>query len=126
MRVLLDTHVLLWWLQESPRLSASVREVIADPSHEVVVSAVTLAEIAIKRSLGKLESPWIPDELLTENGLDVLSFTSAHGRRLLDLPFHHKDPFDRMLIAQALVEDLVIATVDSRVGDYDIRVLDAA
>jgi PIN domain nuclease of toxin-antitoxin system len=125
-RVLLDTHVLLWWLQESPRLTSVLRDAIGDPSNEVIVSAVSHAEIAIKRSLGKLEAPWIPDELLVENGMGTLPFTSAHGRRLLDLPFHHKDPFDRMLVAQAAVEGLAFATADPRLSAYDIPLLGAA
>lgn len=126
MRVLLDTHVLLWWLQESPRLSRPVRDLIADPEHDVFVSAVSHAEISIKRSLGKLEAPWIPDELLAENGFGALAFTSVHGRRMLELPFHHRDPFDRMLVAQAAVEDLALASAHPVVGAYDIRVIAAA
>lgn len=125
MKVLLDTHILLWWLLESPRLPSPIREVIADPAHDILVSSVTHAEMSVKRSLGKLEAPWIPDELLTENGFDSLSFTSEHARRMLDLPFHHRDPFDRMLIAQVTVDDLVFATVDPRCREYEIRTLPA-
>jgi len=126
MRLLLDTHVLLWWLLESPKLPAVVLAAMRDVRNDVFVSAATHAEISIKRSLGKLESPWIADELLEENGLEPLPFTSAHGRRMLDLPFHHRDPFDRMLIAQAMEDDLIFATVDPRNQAYDIRILPAA
>lgn len=123
MRILLDTHVLLWWLMESPKLSPRLNAALADPRHDVLVSSVTHAEIAIKRSLEKLEAPSIPDALLEENGIGSLPFTSDHGRRLLELPFHHRDPFDRMLIAQAVCDDLVVATDDPLFRRYDIRVL---
>jgi PIN domain nuclease of toxin-antitoxin system len=123
-RILLDTHVLLWWLLESPKLAGRTQVAITDPDNDVYVSAVTHAEISIKRSLGKLESPSIPDELLEENGFETLPFTAAHGRRMLELPFHHRDPFDRMMIAQAIDEDLVFATVDPRMRAYDVRILD--
>jgi len=125
-RILLDTHVLLWWLMEDARLPRPTRVAIADSSNDVFVSAVTHAEIAIKRSLGKLDAPWIPDELLTENGLAGMPFTASHARRMLELPFHHRDPFDRMLIAQAADEDVAFATVDPRCRRYDIRIFDDA
>lgn len=125
MRLLLDTHVLLWWLLESPRLPVAVRDAMSDVRNDVLVSAVTHAEISIKRSLGKLESPWIPDELLEENGFETLPFTASHGRRMLDLPFHHRDPFDRMLLAQAIQDDLTFVTVDPRMRGYDVRLLGA-
>lgn len=125
MRVLLDTHVVLWWLQESPKLPPVIGRAIADPENQILVSAISHAEIAIKRSLGKLEAPWIPDELLEENGIAALPFTSTHARRMLELPFHHHDPFDRMLIAQAAVEDVAFATVDARIRAYDVRLLGA-
>lgn len=126
MRLLLDTHVLLWWLLESPKLSPEALAILADPENDVLVSAVTHAEISVKRSLGKLESPWIPDALLSDNGFDALPFTADHGRRMLDLPFHHRDPFDRMLVAQAAVENLPLMTADVHIRAYDIRILDAA
>jgi PIN domain nuclease of toxin-antitoxin system len=125
-RILLDTHVLLWWLMEDPHLPRAFQAAIADAANDVFVSAVTHAEIAIKRSLGKLDAPWIPDELLAENGIIGMSFTSSHARRMLDLPFHHRDPFDRMLIAQAAHEDVAFATVDPRCRQYDIRLFEPA
>lgn len=126
MRILLDTHVLLWWLMDDPHLPGAFQVAIADADNEVFVSAVTHAEIAIKRSLGKLDAPWIPDELLADNGIIGMSFTSSHATRMLDLPFHHRDPFDRMLIAQVALEDVAFATVDPRCRQYDIRLLDPA
>lgn len=126
MRILLDTHVLLWWLMEDRHLPDTFRAAIADPDNDLFVSSVTHAEIVVKRSLGKLDAPWIPDELLADNGMAGMSFTSSHARRMLDLPFHHHDPFDRMLIAQAAHEDVAFATVDPRCRQYDIRLYDPA
>ena len=126
MRILLDTHMVIWWLDDDAALPPATRGALADPKAEVVVSSVVLAEISIKVGLGKLKAPWIPDALLIENDLSILPFTTDHARRLLELPHHHRDPFDRMLIAQALHEDMVFATVDPRARMYDIRILDAA
>lgn len=124
--MLLDTHALIWWLDGDDALPADIDAVIRQPSTDVFVSTISLAEISVKRSIGKLRAPWIPDELLHDNGLAVLDFTSDHARRMLDLPLHHRDPFDRMLIAQALADDLVFATVDPRCRAYGIRTLPAA
>lgn len=126
MRILLDTHMLIWWLDDDPALPDATRVALADPRDEVLVSSISLAEMSIKSSLGKLRAPWIPDELLDENGLSLLPFTTDHARRLVDLPHHHRDPFDRMLIAQALHDDLVFASVDPQVRAYDVRILGRA
>jgi PIN domain nuclease of toxin-antitoxin system len=122
-RILLDTHMLIWWLDDDPALPDSTRAAIADPAADVVVSSISLAEISVKRTVGKLRAPWIPDELLTESGLSVLPFTSDHARRLLDLPLHHRDPFDRMLIAQAIHEGMAFATADAQARAYGIRIV---
>jgi PIN domain nuclease of toxin-antitoxin system len=115
--------MLIWWLDGSDELPKAAREAIADPAAEVAVSSISLAEISIKRAIGKLRAPWIPDALLAENGISVLSFTSDHARRLLELPLHHRDPFDRMLIAQAIDEDMAFATADTRAAAYGVRTL---
>lgn len=115
--------MLIWWLDDAPQLPPGVASAVADPAAEVFVSSISLAEISVKRSIGKLRAPWIPDELLAENGMTPLDFTSAHARRLLELPLHHRDPFDRMLIAQAVHEDLAFATSDSRAAGYGVRVV---
>jgi PIN domain nuclease of toxin-antitoxin system len=125
-RILLDTHMVIWWLDDDPALPEATRAALADPRDEVLVSSISLAEISIKSSLGKLRAPWIPDALLEENGLSVLPFSTDHARRLVDLPHHHRDPFDRMLVAQALHDDLVFASVDPQVRAYDIRILGRA
>lgn len=123
MKVLLDTHVVLWWLAADPALPARARDVIADPDTVVVVSAATAWEIAIKRAMGRLEAP---DDLvgaLRDNAFESLPITVEHGLAAGALPGHHADPFDRMLIAQAQVETLTLVTVDRRFSDYAVEVL---
>jgi PIN domain nuclease of toxin-antitoxin system len=120
MGFLLDTHVLLWWLANDPKLSADVREIIRNPVNDSFVSAATIWEIAIKTSLGKLKQP---DDLLVvlrDNRFQVLDISAEHCLNVGSLPWHHKDPFDRMLISQALVEGLTIITVDQKFKFYDV------
>lgn len=121
MRLLLDTHVLLWWVEEDARLTDDVRSRLADPENTVVVSAVSAAEIAIKRAIGKLGGAPAP-VILDEAGFDELPLTAGHATWLEGLPLHHRDPFDRMLVAQALAEGLVLVTVDEKVRQYDVPV----
>lgn len=118
--------MLIWWLDGDPALPSVVNQELSTLTSEVFVSAVALAEISVKRSVGKLKAPWVTDELLIENGLIPLAFSTSHARRMLELPLHHRDPFDRMLIAQALHDDLVFATVDSRAARYGVRTVPAA
>ncbi|OAN48063.1 twitching motility protein PilT [Paramagnetospirillum marisnigri] len=121
MRLLLDTHVLLWWLADDPALPPIIRAAIADPGTEAFVSAATAWEIAIKQALGKLDFP--VDELtavLADGGFSELPITIEHARRAGALPRHHSDPFDRMLVAQAQHEGLTIATVDQTIGLYAV------
>ncbi len=123
MRLLLDTHVVLWWLADDPKLDAGHRDAIADVRNDVFYSAVSIAEMAIKASLGKLDAPPGVAEVLDAQGLVALPFSAAHAERLRDLPWHHRDPFDRMLVVQAQAEDLRLVTVDGRVRAYDVAVL---
>lgn len=118
MRLLLDTHILLWWLADDPALSAEYRAVIADANNDVFVSAVSVAEIAIKTSLGKLEAPDGLIDAVAESGFVELPFLAAHAALLRELPWHHRDPFDRMLVCQALAEHLALLSADRHVGAY--------
>ena len=121
MRLLLDTHILLWWLDDDPRLTATLRRAILDGTNEVLVSSITVAEIEIKKALGKLD---VPRELLTlldEAGFRILPLSAAHAQQLRDLPSHHADPFDRLLIAQAIVERVPLATADARLAAYEVE-----
>ena len=121
MRLLADTHVLIWWLSDSPELPAAMREAIAGPRNEVVASVASLIEIAVKRSLGKLRIRALDRDFLESQGVDILPITAEHASALEDLPWHHRDPFDRILVAQAKVEDLVFLTADRKLADYDYR-----
>ena len=106
------------------RLSRSWRQLIAGPEHDVFVSAVSVAEISITASLGKLAAPddLLPD--LEESGFLSLPLEAEHAARLRELPWHHRDPFDRMLIGQAQVEQLTVATVDPQFAAYEVALLD--
>ena len=120
--LLLDTHVLLWWLDDSPKLPQEVRLRITDPDNMVFVSAATLWEIAIKRSIGKLIIPHGYLEAIDASNFTELPITWEHARATEKLPLIHRDPFDRMLVTQAIHENLTIATTDKNIALYDVRV----
>jgi PIN domain nuclease of toxin-antitoxin system len=120
-RLLPDTHALLWWLLDSPRLSARARELLDDDANLLLFSAATEWETRVKTASGKL--PDIGDwDLIEETGVDLLPITHRHAAAAAALPPHHRDPFDRMLIAQAQLEDATILTADPAFGAYDVRV----
>lgn len=125
-RLLLDTHAFLWWLGDDPSLGERARQAMADPRNRVFVSAATGWEIAIKRALGKLR---MEDEdlegLVEEEGFTHLPITFFHGTQAGALPHHHRDPFDRMLVAQAQAEGLTILTADANIPRYGVQVLSA-
>lgn len=122
MRLLIDTHALIWLMAASPRLSAHAEEVIKRRDHEAFVSVASLWEMAIKRSLGKLQMPpeWVDDiiQALRANSVQLLGVSAAHCGRVAELPFHHRDPFDRLLVAQAEVEGLAIVSADEAFDAY--------
>jgi PIN domain nuclease of toxin-antitoxin system len=121
--LLLDTHVLLWWLSDDPLLPAAAREAIASPEYEVIVSAATAWEIAVKKAVGRLEAPDDLLQILDTNDFETLPITASHALLAGGLPAHHSDPFDRMLIAQARAENLTLVSVDSRFRRYDVELL---
>ena len=123
MKVLLDTHILLWWLAEDPALPLAARDAIADADTTVVVSAATAWEIAIKMAAGRLDAPDDLLDALDANSFDTLAITAAHALEAGALPAHHTDPFDRMLIAQARAEELTLVSVDHRFVAYDVDLL---
>jgi PIN domain nuclease of toxin-antitoxin system len=116
--------VLLWWLADRA-LSRDVRDAIADPGNEVSVSAATAWEISIKKALGKLSAPDDLEEQFEDGGFAPLTITVAHALAAGSLPRHHDDPFDRMLVAQARIEGLTIATRDNRFALYGVPILPA-
>lgn len=121
--VLLDTHVLLWWLADHPRLTPSMRAVIAEPTSTVLVSAATAWEMSIKAAFGKLDTPGDLPAELARQGFDELPVTVADGIAAGRLPRHHDDPFDRMLVAQAQRLDVALVSADGKLAPYDVRLL---
>lgn len=124
MRLLLDTHVVLWQLSGERELSAPAREAIA-AADDLLFSVVSFAEIGVKASVGKLDVPGDFQTRLADVGVRTLGLSPAHGLAVSDLPVHHRDPFDRLLIAQAMIERLTLVTSDTRFQAYGIRLLEA-
>jgi PIN domain nuclease of toxin-antitoxin system len=122
-RLLFDTHAALWLLDADKRLSGTAEEALTEPANEVLLSAAVVWEVAIKRSLGKLDAPDGFAEILLNGGAAPLAISLEHAQAVYALPWHHRDPFDRMLIAQATLEDAAIVSGDERLGAYGVRVL---
>lgn len=125
MRLLLDTHAMLWWISGNPRLGPVARGMIEDAGNEVLVSMASLWEAVVKQRVGKLEADL--DKLvaaLDEGGIATLGITTRHLHALAALPAHHRDPFDHLLMAQAIAEEAALLTTDSRLAAYPLRVLD--
>ena len=127
MKLLLDTHAFLWWVTDDPQLSSRARRILGDSSNEVYFSAVSGWEIAIKTRLGRLSlgGDNLEDfvaEQVAANGFQLLSIHLNHALRTYSLP-DHRNPFDRLLIAQALIEELALVTADRKLGDYKVRIV---
>ena len=124
MKILLDTHVLLWSVFEPHKLSSEAKEVIADQHNFVLVSIISLWEIAIKTSIGRLNIPESFFEQITDDsGFELLSLKPIHMNYYLRLPLHHRDPFDRLLVAQAQEAKLTFITADVSMMQYDVTLL---
>jgi PIN domain nuclease of toxin-antitoxin system len=124
MRLLLDTHVFLWWLRDDRKLSTDARGAITDSRSVVHVSAATVWEASIKEQLGRLDAGGADlVEEITANGFVELPIAARHARRSASLPLHHRDPFDRMLVAQAELESLTLVTHDRPLTCYGVRLL---
>lgn len=124
MRLLLDTHIFLWWLLDSPRLPDDAADLISRPSSVVCVSAASIWEVSIKSALGRLDLGGV--DLVAEvdaNGFSELGVSGAHGWSAGRLPLHHRDPFDRLLVAQARHEQLVLVSDDEVLARYDVALL---
>lgn len=126
MRLLLDTHAFLWWIEDDPALGSSARAAIDVPTNPVYVSAASAWEIAIKRAKGTLDAPrgdvatWIAQE-----GFEELEIAVPHGTAAGALQPHHRDPFDRVLVAQAQLEDMTLVTANPALAAYDVEILRA-
>ena len=127
MKVLLDTHVFLWWVMDEPSLSMRAREVISNSRNEVFFSAASGWEIAIKASRGRLELPTRPHEFvatqLSLNAFQTLPIQLSHALQVYNLPDLHRDPFDRLLIAQCQVEKLAFICGDAKLAEYGVEII---
>lgn len=122
MRLLLDTHAIIWAIADPDRLSDRARALVVDPGIEVFASVVSAWEITIKRALGKLEFTDLTDALLDRYGFEALPIELSHAHAVAGLPRVHDDPFDRMLVAQAQTEGLTVVSRDERVHAYPVDV----
>lgn len=124
MRVLLDTHALLWWLTDDIQLGRQARELVEDPGNDVLISVVSLWEIVVKTRVGKLEAD-IKEimDAVEQEGFTLLDIGIAHLLSLVGLPMHHRDPFDHLLIAQAISEDATFVSEDRNTARYPVRMV---
>lgn len=125
MRLLLDTHAFLWWVADDDALTPAARAAISEPGNECLLSAASAWEIAIKVSIGKLTLKadvrrFLPEQMAA-NGFESLPVSVAHAARVADLPFHHRDPFDRLLAAQALEERVAVVSADTVFQKYGVK-----
>lgn len=124
MRLLIDTHTFLWFIDDDPSLTPLAKSLIAEPSNEILLSVASAWEIAIKVRLGKLTLPapllaFLRAQLLT-NSIQLLPISLEHATSVADLPLHHRDPFDRLIIAQAMVENLPVVSADAAFDNYPV------
>ena len=125
MKLLLDTHVVLWELQGARTVGPCAQEAI-ERAAELLFSVVSFAEIGVKAAIGKLAVPDDLDEHIVQSGVRILGLDPGHGLAVARLPMHHRDPFDRLLIAQARSEGLTLLSADTRIAEYDVALVDAS
>lgn len=123
MKLLLDTHAALWWLADDDRIGEQVIRHLTDDTNQVLISAIVVWEVAIKRSLGKLDAPEDLAPTLLGAGAQPLPVTLEHAAAVEKLPWRHRDPFDRMLVAQALTEDAAIVSRDEPLSGYGVPIV---
>ncbi len=126
MKLLLDTHIFLWWITDDPQLSVNARELIGDGHNALYWSAASSWEVSIKYALGRMPLPEAPEQFLPaeieKNRIESLPIIDVHAFEAGQLPQHHRDPFDRMLIAQALVESFALLSNDRQLNHYDVEI----
>ena len=126
MNLLLDTCVLLWWLDDpNTLLSEQALTAIRNPDNKIIVSVVSAWEIAIKKTLGKLESPDNLKEVIADAKFELMPIDYEHAWQVKNLPSHHRDPFDRLLVSQAQIERLTLVTRDAQLKTYNVPILEA-
>jgi len=123
MKIIIDTHIFLWALSTPEKICQNKRRELELPSNIIYVSSITLAEIMIKASIGKLQIDFDPVDLAQQSGFEILAFTGNDAFPLKNLPFHHRDPFDRMLISQSLTTKYPLMTDDRKIKLYECRVM---
>ena len=123
MKIIIDTHIFLWSLSEPSRITKDKLRELESPTNIIYVSSITIAEIMIKASLGKLRINFDPVELAQQSGFELLDFSGNDALPLKDLPFYHRDPFDRMLISQSLTTRYPIMTDDRKIKLYKCRTI---
>ena len=123
MKILIDTHIFLWLLSCPEKLTEKRRYELESPSNEVLLSAMSIAELMVKSGIGKIKIEFDPIEMAEKMQLDILDFSGADAMALGDLPLHHKDPFDRMIIAQAICNKLSLMSDDSKFSNYNCKLI---
>lgn len=121
--VMIDSHILIWWLLDAPELKPSLKTLLANPSQKVYVSAASVWEIAIKQALGKLQGFESLPEMLAISDFEVIDIKTHHAMYAANLPLHHKDPFDRMIIAQSVLEEFMLISEDRVFSSYTMCLL---
>jgi len=122
-KILVDTHIYLWMLSCPDKLSETRRYELESPLNEVFLSAMSIAELMIKHSIGKIDIKFDPIEMAQKIGIEILSFSGTEAMVLGELPLHHKDPFDRMLIAQSMINSFALMSDDSKFLQYDCKII---
>ena len=123
MNIIIDTHIFLWIVSEPEKLSPQKINIINNPTNTILVSSITFIEIMIKVSIGKLKIDFDPIETAKNSGFEILDFSAEDSLALKDMPFHHKDPFDRMLISQSINRDYYLMSDDGKFGNYDCKLI---
>ncbi len=124
MKILLDTHIFLWAISSPQKMAKNKRQCIESLANTIYLSSISIAEIMIKASIGKLKVDYDPVSVAEQSGFELIGYKAHDAILLKDLPFHHKDPFDRMLISQSLANDLPILTDDSKFQMYSCRLVE--
>ncbi len=123
MKILIDTHIFLWAVAEPEKLGSRWRMELESPANSIYLSSISIAELMIKASIGKLDIPFDPVAIALESGFEMLDFSGEDALLLKEMPFHHRDPFDRMLIAQGMQNRLYVMTDNTKFHDYDCRLM---